>query len=86
MPPRPQRGARPRLRPSELPLPPGVDAAALRRELDRERLRRLAPEIPPERLAHIARIREAIRTGRYQSAERLAIALARALGDKETDT
>ncbi|RME70398.1 MAG: hypothetical protein D6776_11745 [Planctomycetota bacterium] len=65
--------------PEALPLPRGLDPAALRRERDRERLQRTAPDLSPERAAHIARLREEIRQGRYASAERLAIAIARAL-------
>jgi hypothetical protein len=65
-----------------LALPQGLGAGAVRRELDRERLERQAPDLDAERVARIARIREEIRAGRYITAERLAIALSRALGPR----
>ena len=48
---------------------------------DLESLRETAPDLAPERLRRIVRIREAIRQGEYCTRPRLLLALTRALDD-----
>jgi hypothetical protein len=64
-----------------LPPPDGVDRYAVLRALDRERLAELAPDLPRDRIARIARLRDELRRGAFETPERLAIAVARALKD-----
>jgi len=64
-----------------LPPPDGLDRYAVLRALDRERLAREEPGIPRERRARIARIRDELRRGVYETPERLAVAIERAIAD-----
>ncbi len=64
-----------------LPAPEGVDRYAIRRALDGERLADEAPDVPAARRSRIVKIRDEIRRGVYETPERLAIAMLRALDD-----
>lgn len=64
-----------------LPGPESIDRWAVLRALDRERITEEAPEIGRERLARIVRIRDQIRRGVFETAERLAMGLARAIAE-----
>jgi hypothetical protein len=61
-----------------LPPPDGLDRYAVLRSLDRERLSEVAPDVPAERRARIVRIRDEIRRGRYDTDDRVRVALERA--------
>jgi hypothetical protein len=62
-----------------LPPPDGVDRYAVLRALDRERLAEIAPDVPRERRVRIAQLRDELRRGVFETPERLALGLSRAL-------
>ncbi|MHC4389698.1 MAG: hypothetical protein ACYS22_00095 [Planctomycetota bacterium] len=72
-------GASPRRPKDALEPPQGLLDCDVRRSFDLETLRETAPDVAPERLRRVVKIREAIRQGSYCTRPRLALALERAL-------
>lgn len=61
--------------------PDGLGLRDVRRSLDHEDLRRAAPDLPAERLRHVARVRQELREGTYATDARLWLAIERAIDD-----